>query len=492
MKSQINIIKQALGHKTNIAVIGDIILDAYVYGVVERISPEAPIPVLKKSGTYYRLGGSANVAANVKSLGGNVILIGNIGTDESGSRIRELLKIQDIQDGTFANSNLTTTTKTRFIHRQQQQVMRLDHEEKIHLSETDEKCIIDQLTSVLHQIDCVLISDYDKGFINASIFNKIAKLCKKFEIDLLVDPKSPDWRKYKGATLIKPNLLEFKGACLAAGVETDYLTLALTKMSDLHETDILLTLSKDGMMYYSAKHNELQEYKSEAREVFDVSGAGDTVLAALGRFWSQRNMSGLNVFKLSNYAASAAVRRAGTYVVQQKDLLDEINTTSETKAAPIFAPSDTSVLEELRSKWNEENYKIGFTNGCFDLIHSGHIQTLSKAKAIVDKLIVAVNSDQSVKKLKGNERPILSEIERSYILASFNFVDAVVLFEEETPLKLIEFLRPDVLIKGGDYKIEDIAGSDFVESIGGSVVTIDYIDGKSTTEIINKLKGMKL
>ncbi len=456
----------------HILVLGDVMLDKYIFAEVNRISPEAPVPVARVKKEQYYIGGAANVAANVISLGGECSIIGLIGEDEVGKQFLRICTGLGINtDGIFYHDK-PTTQKVRVIGANQQ-LLRIDYEELS--SNPKEPQILSYLDRIIDEIDIIIVSDYNKGFITPQIITELKKSNKK----ILVDPKPEHIDYYTGVHLIKLNKTEAESVThIKEHNETDIITIgeAITKRVQAH---VLYTRGKEGMSLFEHSGN-ITHIPSQAKEVYDVSGAGDTSMAALALSIA----SGADLHEatiIANQAAGIKVGKMGTQPVNNKELLT------------FFEQEDSKIKtwEELRHCLDHDkqhNRKIVFTNGCFDILHIGHTTLLKQAKALGNILVLGLNTDASVKRLKGPTRPIINEHERAEVLAALESVDYIVFFEQDTPQEIIELVKPDILVKGGDYKIiKDIVGYDYVISHGGKVVTINLVEGKSTTNILQKM-----
>ena len=469
--------------RPKILVVGDLILDEYIWGSVQRISPEAPVPILETRSENLALGGAANVANNLVGLGCEVHLCGAIGQDEKGDKLLKTIHDRSIQtEGIFRFVHRPTTSKMRIIAHNQQ-VLRVDKEDNRPITEETEKKLIQYINQVIPGMDGVICSDYHKGILTEKVIKAVTHRAQKSQKSVIVDPKSSDFSLYKGATVITPNLREVARSVpikiedkADLGRAAEYL-LSLTKAQA-----ILITQGKDGMSLYQNKE-KLVSIPTVAKEVFDVTGAGDTVISV----FSMAVFVGFDYEEaawLSNMAASVVVGKVGTAVVT----LTEIN---EFLQEELLRTSRTVLeLEELKkiiSMAKSTDKKVVFTNGCFDIIHGGHIEFLKKAKSMGDILIVGLNTDQSVKKLKGENRPIKNEQERANILSALKYIDYITLFGETTPEKLIREIRPDILVKGNDYKIDEVVGREIVEGYGAKVELIPIVQGHSTTKTLEKI-----
>jgi D-beta-D-heptose 7-phosphate kinase/D-beta-D-heptose 1-phosphate adenosyltransferase len=458
-------------NKKHILVVGDVMLDKYIYGDVHRISPEAPIPIVNAQKETLTVGGAANVSENLINLGGSVTLFGIIGNDENGTLLRGKLN-PNITAELLVDEERPTTTKTRIINGSQQ-LLRIDNE-----STKESITLLQQITKIDMSIfDGVILSDYAKGALSSATCQYIIAQAKKFKIPVLVDPKQNDITRYSGATCICPNFQEFKNIIVD---KTDDLLLAgqnLLQKFDLQS--IAVTMGEKGIALIT--RIGVQVFPAVAKQVFDVSGAGDTVISILSL--SQTANLTLDVAApLANIGAGIVIGKAGTTPIELPEFVSS------------FDNSDTNkiMLESVAARrilyWRSQNKSIVFTNGCFDLLHAGHIKLLSSAKKLGDKLIIGLNSDSSIQLLKGLDRPINNELNRAEVLSALDAVDAIIIFDDQTPQKLIETIKPDVLCKGGDYADKSIVGDVFVKSYGGKVTIIPIVTDISTTKIIEKTR----
>lgn len=472
--------KQAAGYldaicQLNILVVGDVMLDRFIDGKVERISPEAPVPVLSQTKTATMPGGSANVARNICQLGASCTLIGITGKDEAASQLTSALApIAGLNFCPITLVGRPTTTKTRF-RAGTQQIMRLDDEVTSHISQKDAKGVYDMARQHIADADLVILSDYAKGCLAPALIADIIKAAHEAGKKVIIDPKSHDFTHYRGAFLVTPNLSELTKAAQLQSTDNDAIANAANALCKRHNIlHILTTLSAKGMRLDG--HGMAHHIPSVTKDVFDVSGAGDTVVASLAlAYGSGADLKTAMAF--ANQAASIVVSKAGTAAYSAGEFI--------ASCEPISAPSTSldAQISQIQS-WRDEGMKIGFTNGCFDMVHSGHLHVLRQARTHCDKLIVGLNSNNSVTALKGPSRPIQSEDIRAFVLAQLAYCDAVILFEDDTPLALIEALNPDVLIKGGDYALSEIVGHDHVTKKGGTVLTIPLLEGHSTTAFL--------
>ncbi|MGN0512975.1 MAG: D-glycero-beta-D-manno-heptose 1-phosphate adenylyltransferase [Lachnospiraceae bacterium] len=465
----------------NFLVIGDIMLDKYCNGSINRISPEAPVPVLRFKGEKNILGGAANVATNLIGICQNVSLMACVGNDNAGREILNLLKAASIDTEMVAVEDIRpTTVKTRFVAGNQQ-LLRLDDESTQDITEETKKHLLDIYRRRINEFDLILISDYMKGMLSFDFTQELIKIANENGRRVIVDVKDLNAGKYSGAYMLKPNrkeLYELTGMPVETMEEVKAAMFALRENAECR--CVLATLSGDGMAYLSEDDSIILE-KCDSRKVYDVVGAGDTAFAYVATALAF-GFSASGMLKLANTASSIKITKFGTAVVTLDEVVDELyHEVNKIQTMDTIG----RVLDGQRDK------KIIFTNGCFDILHIGHIKYLKEAKAKGDILVLGLNSDASVRRLKGPSRPVNSEKDRMDMLAEMEFIDYVVLFEEDTPYELITRVRPDVLVKGGDYQADNIVGADFVRSYGGSVEVIPFVEGKSTTNIINSMKRLE-
>lgn len=460
-----------------ILVIGDIMLDIYHTGKTDRISPEAPVPVLSVTKTTNKLGGAANVANNISSLGANLELYGYIGDDHNGDILKDLLSQNNIEYDLLSLNN-PTISKVRIIAGIQQ-IVRVDFEDSHKIAINDEDNLIEKLCNNIINYDIIVFSDYGKGISSERVCKTIIDIVTKENKILIIDPKGNNWNKYKGASIITPN---FKELCDVYGsiknIDEDIEKAGKQIINTYNLKFLLVTRSEKGMSFF--ENGNVHHIKSEATEVFDVSGAGDTVVATMATALAS-SLSWMDSVKLANMAAGIVVKKFGTAPITIKEL--EANSYEVKENNKILYLDNTihSRMENIRLLGK----KIIFTNGCFDIIHTGHIKYLQQAKSLGDILVIGLNSDASVKKLKGESRPIKDEEERALILSVMEFVDYIIIFNEDTPYNLLKEVQPDILVKGGDYKIEEIIGREFAKE----TVVIPFVDGFSTTSTIEKMKS---
>lgn len=473
--------------KAKILVVGDVMLDRYWTGDSSRISPEAPVPVVKIGDLDDKVGGAANVARNIAHLDGQVTLLGIIGDDENGKRLESLLASEQIESALVTQSSQPTITKLRVISRQQQ-VVRLDFEEAFSQQHAD--TLETAFNKVMGDYDHIVFSDYNKGSLaNIKSMIKAARAAGK---TVFVDPKSKDLSDYSGASVITPNKTEFVAAGGVAESEADIWQSAQKIIADFNIDSILLTRSEQGMSAITA--TEKVDMPAQVLEVSDVTGAGDTVIATLAMMMAC-GLPLADAAKIANLAAGVVVAKLGAATVTPEELYRTVNKhLFASKQAHYQTPFD-EVLQHIQFA-RQSGEKIVFTNGCFDILHAGHVHYLEQAKALGDRLVVGLNNDESIKRLKGQDRPINPLNERATVVTGLASVDWVIPFGEQngdeyddTPYHLIDLIKPDVLVKGGDYTIDTIVGADLVQNNGGLVATIDFVDGCSTTKIIDKIKS---
>ncbi len=469
----------------SVLVIGDIMLDRFVYGTVERISPEAPIPVLAVTRESSMLGGAGNVARNAVALGARVVLVGAAGDDEAG---RELVRLLEAESGIVSNlvtvAGRPTTVKTRYIAGTQQ-LLRADSEVTSAIDARTSQRLLAMIEDEMADVGVVLVSDYAKGMLTDDMLQGISAMAARMGKKIIADPKSRDFARYAGAYLVTPNARELAAASgMNAGTDDEVVTAARAVLSNAPMAGMLVTRSERGMTLVPRTGTPFH-VRPQAREVCDVSGAGDTALAALGLAIAA-GASLEDACALANLAAGIAVGKAGTAVVRRSELIDHILTERLHRAEEKLLSAES--MGERVAAWRARGARIVFTNGCFDILHPGHVGLLAEARAQGDRLIVGLNSDASVRRLKGPERPVNSELSRAVVLASLESVDAVVVFDSDTPLSLITSLKPDVLVKGKDYTIDKVVGAAEMAQWGGRVHLADIRDGHSTSATILRMQ----
>ncbi len=461
--------------KPNILVVGDLMIDHYLFGKVDRISPEAPVQVVEIEKEKMLLGGAGNVINNLLALGAKVNVASVIGDDENGKWIKNRLIDKNINlDILVIQEQRYSSKKTRIIS-SNQQIIRFDKESKNDISKESEEKI---LSSISYEYDLILLSDYAKGVLTNSLTRKIISYASIKNIPIFIDPKGSDYSKYLGATLITPNKKE---AEIATGIkiqDDESLKKAGFILKEKYDLkSVIITLSENGMAIFE---DEMSKIPTVAKEVYDVTGAGDTVLSALG-YAVAKGKDLKESVRFANYAAGVVVGKVGSATATINEI-EEYKKSLHQESSEDFI-KDFESIKTLVNTIKQKEQTIIFTNGCFDILHLGHVKYLESAKNMGDVLIVGLNSDTSVKKLKGEKRPINPQYDRAYLLAALECVDYVVIFNEETPYELIKIIQPDILVKGGDYRYQNVVGSD----IAKEVRFVDFVDGKSTTNIINKI-----
>ena len=469
---------------SRILVIGDVILDVYYWGDVPRISPEAPVPVVHIQNKTKTVGGAGNVALNLSGLGCRPVLLGTRGADDPGDQLEKLLQGYGVDHHLVTIPNHPTTLKTRVLG-QGQQLIRLDEEACRPIANSVQDDIIRYVEAELPHCKAVVLSDYGKGVLWGELSQKIISSCNAKGIPTFVDPKGNRWHRYKGATCITPNLNEFNAVCNCEAENPESLEQeAQTLIADLGLTYLMITQGARGMSLFGGDQPALH-IPTQAREVYDVSGAGDTVIATLAAAVAN-GMAIDQAAELTNIAAGVVVGKVGTQPIRTVELRNAL-WDHQMMGTPKIC--DREGASGIIDKWRRAGQRVVFTNGCFDILHVGHIKLLQQAAEQGDKLVVGLNSDESVKRLKGASRPIMPEEERAALLSSIKSVDLVVLFDEDTPIELIRRFRPFILVKGQDYTPENVVGKELVESWGGRVVLIPLIEGISTTRVIEWVKN---
>ena len=467
--------------------VGDLMLDRFVYGSVERISPEAPVPILRIDREQMMLGGVGNVARNLRALGATVCLVAATGRDQASREVKDLLRDDmDVESHLIDTGDRPTTIKTRYIAGGQQ-MMRADKELAAPLDEALAEDIAARAEADLSQSKALVLSDYGKGVLTDKVLTALIAAANAQGVTVIVDPKGNDYSRYAGADLVTPNRRElFEATGLPVDSDEEVIAAAQSLMAKCSIGGVLVTRSQDGMTLVRNDGSEPLHLGATAREVFDVSGAGDTVVATLAAALA----SGIEIEKacaLANAAAGVVVAKIGTATTSASELATAVRAKDRKAGGAKSATLDEAL--EMIATWRRDGLKIGFTNGCFDLLHPGHVSLMRQARATCDRLVVGLNSDASVRRLKGETRPVQPDSARSLVLASLEDVDLVVIFAEDTPYDLISAIRPDTLVKGADYTVETVAGADIVQSYGGQVVLADLVDGQSTTKLLEKQDG---
>ncbi len=466
--------------------VGDVMLDRFLHGDIERISPEAPVPVIHLRETREMLGGAGNVASNIASLGGTAILIGLTGEDESATRLRAIIAARPaIVPALIGSAHRPTICKTRFVAGRQQ-VVRADEESRAPLQPDEEAALIAVFEAQLPQAHAVIFSDYGKGVLSPALLAHAIGAARKAGVPVFVDPKADDFARYRDATCITPNAREMAAAARApVGTEVEIAAAARRVMAQAGVDAILVTRSEKGMTLVNGAG--VSSVSARAREVFDVSGAGDTVVATLAlAYASGRPLA--QAMHIANAAAGVVVSKLGTATADIAEVMHELAAQDAAGGAAVPGLMTLETAQALVARWRAQGFSVGFTNGCFDILHPGHVSLLAFARTQCDRLIVALNTDDSVRRLKGASRPVNPLAQRAQVMAAIRYVDGVVCFDEDTPLALISALVPDVLVKGADYAVDQVVGGDVVQAGGGRVVLAELVAGQSTTGIIDRMK----
>ena len=463
----------------NLLVIGDLMIDHYLWGACERVSPEAPVQVVNIDNESTLLGGAGNVINNLKALGANVDVIGIVGGYEISDKLKGLL--DDIKVDTkylFIEKGRITSKKSRIIA-SQQQVVRYDRESTDEINNKSQNHILDTFKKIITNYELVLLSDYGKGTLTNKLTQSLINVANKYGKKVLIDPKGHDYSKYKGAYLLTPNIKEASEATKINIIDETSLNQAIIQLKSQCDLDVsLITLSDKGVAVYD---DEFRIHPTFAREVFDVTGAGDTVLASLG-FALACDLNIDEAIEFSNFAAGVVVGKIGSATATINEIIEYESSLNKS-----FSEEHIKTLNEiivLCTELKSRGKRVVFTNGCFDLLHAGHVKYLETAKSFGDVLILGLNSDRSVTALKGKERPINIQADRAYMLAALEVVDYVVIFDEDTPYELIKAIKPHILVKGGDYKGKEVVGQDIADELK----LVEFVDGKSSTQTIEKIK----
>ena len=466
--------------KPTILVIGDLMIDHYLWGSCDRISPEAPVQIVNVKKESLVLGGAGNVINNLRAMNSNVDVISVIGKDDVANELKTLLNQIEVSSEMLIVENSRKTSKKSRLIASQQQVLRYDMESVEDILQNSEKEIIEKLSINIKKYDSIILSDYGKGVLTTNLTKTIIKIANENKVKVLVDPKGKDYSKYRGAYTLTPNKKEAIEATNIEIKDNSSLELAIKQIKESCDLEVaLITLGENGIALFDY---DLKIQPTVAKEVYDVTGAGDTVIASIA-FALANNLNIQEAVNFANLAAGVVVSKLGSATVTLDEIyeyessLHKSNSSSHIKT---FAE-----IEKLAKDFHKKNKKIVFTNGCFDILHVGHVKYLEIAKSYGDILIVGVNSNDSVQKLKGLNRPINTQEDRAYILASLESVDYVVIFEEETPYELIKLIQPHTLVKGGDYEGKDVVGQDIVNELK----LVQFVDGKSTTKIIQRIQN---
>lgn len=481
--SLISLLDRLSGHR--VLVIGDVMLDCFVYGQVDRVSPEAPIPVLKVQRELVTLGGAGNVARNLAALGAHVDLIGVAGQDQAGYDLaRHIGDVPHVTPMILNDPARPTTLKTRFVANNQQ-LLRTDSEVSAPLSSAMEDQLLMRMKQAIESADIVVLSDYVKGVLTPRVIAETISFAHDRGKKVMIDPKGRDYNRYRGADMLTPNRAELTEATHVEAIASvaDAEQAARKLMQSYEIGGVLAKLGGDGVCLVQ-QDAPAYHVRTVAKEVFDVSGAGDTVIAALSLALAA-GLKATEAAAIANLAGSIVVGKVGTAVVTLDEIAHELREgqTRGTDRKIVMLHEARDIVE----RWRCQGQKVGFTNGCFDLIHPGHLSLLRQARAACDRLVVGLNSDASIKRLKGESRPVQNEQARATVLASMSDVDLVVVFEDDTPVSLIKTLQPKVLVKGADYTPETVVGWDLVKGWGGELVLAKLADGHSTTQTIARI-----
>ncbi|MEZ0224515.1 MAG: D-glycero-beta-D-manno-heptose-7-phosphate kinase [Alphaproteobacteria bacterium] len=475
---------------TPVLCVGDVMLDRFVYGGVERISPEAPIPVLLVEREKHMLGGAGNVVANIAALGAKATLLAVVGNDAAGADVARLLTEMGVDAGLETAFDRYTIVKSRFVSGGQQ-ILRVDREKSSAIPAEIEQKLIARAEAIIPDVGAVILSDYKKGLLTDTLVSHIIEIARRHSKPVIVDPKGQDFARYHGATVITPNRKELETAtAMKAGTDEEVRAAAMKIITACGISTVLATRSKDGMSLIS-ENDTPAHIPANVREVYDVSGAGDTVIAAFASALAAGVVM-RNAALLANIAAGIVVGKPGTATARPEEIENVLSSGFAMEKQSYQRKTKQTTKQgaaEQAERWRTRGFKVGFTNGCFDLLHPGHLSTLRQAKAACDYLVVAINSDASVKRLKGPTRPVQDETARTAILSALEMVDLVVVFDEDTPIEYLKAVKPDVLVKGGQYKLEEVVGYDLITSWGGKVVRAEMEEGFSTTNTISKMAG---
>jgi D-beta-D-heptose 7-phosphate kinase/D-beta-D-heptose 1-phosphate adenosyltransferase len=469
-------------HSGRVAVIGDLMVDRYITGSVSRISPEAPVPILLHGNVRIVAGGAANVAANVAGLGADVTVVGYVGADVEADELRSALAAHPRVDlgKLVVDATRPTVTKTRVMSGRQQ-IVRIDAENPAPAGPAAEAALIESGRRAIAEADVVILSDYAKGVLSDAVVAALIAEANARGVPVIVDPKRRTFEVYRGATLVTPNRKELFEATGIAENSDDETVRAAAEASRQFGGDVLVTRAEKGMTLWR-QSGEISHVAAEAREVFDVSGAGDTVVAALAVALSTGQSLETSIV-IANTAAAIAVSKLGTAVVTRAELVAALDQAShaEDRAGALVSLEEAA---RIVARWQTRGSRVVFTNGCFDLLHPGHIALIEAAAREGDRLVVALNTDASVRRLKGPTRPLQDEQARARVMGALRAVDLVVLFDEDTPLEAIQALKPDVLVKGADYREDQVVGADFVKAHGGRLVLANIVPGRSTSALV--------
>ena len=471
-----------MNNNPKVLVIGDLMIDHYLWGDTNRISPEAPVQVVNIKNESSLLGGAGNVVNNLVALGSDVTVMSVIGDDETAVELQELLDQLEVKQYLILSENRKTTKKSRIIS-SNQQIVRYDNETIEPIDNESQKALVVKILEFIHTFDIVLLSDYGKGVLSEELISKIIFIANGAKIKVLIDPKGSDYSKYIGAYTLTPNKKEAQEATGINIVDDKTLKEALISLRNIASLEIpMITLSEDGIAILDETNNVIIK-PTVAREVYDVTGAGDTVLASLG-YSLALNKSIEDTLEFANLAAGVVVGKIGSATATLEEIEEYKSSLHKSSIESHIKTFDE--IEKTVQRLKQKGSKIIFTNGCFDILHKGHVSYLDVAKSFGDVLILGLNSDESVKRLKGESRPINNQDDRGYILAALESVDYVVNFSEDTPYELIKLIQPDILVKGADYEGKEVVGRD----IAKEVKLVTFIDGKSTTKTIEQINNL--
>jgi len=469
--------------------VGDLMLDEFVYGEVSRISPEAPAPVIAVQRTETDVGGAGNVARNIASLGARCLLVGLTGEDEAGRTLRQLLAHESLIESVLvSDAARPTTRKVRFVSEHfSTHMLRADWEMVAPVAAATEQQLIDSVLALLPRADIVLLSDYAKGVLTARVIRNVIDAARKRGTRVIVDPKSANLAIYRGATLIKPNRKEFSEATRSRADSENSIADAALDLMQLADCEAILVTQGEHGMTLVRRNGEPVHVPAHPVKVRDVSGAGDTVAAVLALSLAAA-ADWEAALRIASAAAAVAVSKKGAAIVTAAELRRKILPHAFLAAEEKIVAAGDDLGRHL-ADWRRQGLRIGFTNGCFDILHPGHVKVLTAARAACDRLVVGLNSDASVKRLKGEGRPVQDERARAEVLAALEAVDLVAIFQDDTPLGLITQIRPSLLVKGGDYTRDQVVGHEIVEAAGGEVLLVDVLPGFSTTSLVNRARG---
>ena len=471
------------GAGCKVLVVGDLMLDEYVWGNVDRVSPEAPVQVLEWTSHHDGLGGAANVAQNLVALGCEVWLAGLLGHDEKGARLRALLHELGVHTDDVLEDPLRPTTAKLRVMAHAQQILRIDREQKTRLGDELQQQLIERLAARISGVNGVVCSDYGKGVLTREILAALRRAAQQAGIPIVADPKGTDYTRYVSFDYVTPNRKELEAAAQMPTQSEDEIVRAGQKvLAEIRGGGLLVTRGHEGMTLLRSEHPAMH-IPAVAREVYDVTGAGDTVISvfAMALFGGAEPEAAA---ELANLAAGIEVGKLGACAVERGEILRALEGLALYDAGKILTRQE---IPKVVARARGQGKRLVFTNGCFDILHVGHIKLLQRARSLGDLLVIGINDDVSVRSLKGESRPLIGENERAHVLAALDCVDFVTIFPEATPLALLELIRPDVLVKGGDYAIHEVVGRDLVESYGGRVELVPVVEGFSTTDLVRRI-----